>query len=104
MLETRYQYQAEVLKAIAHPTRLQILYLLKNGEQCVCKIVPELKMEQSNVSRHLNILKKEGLVSSRKEGLKVFYRVTDSEVFQLLEISSDLLKKYWERRQKMLVL
>lgn len=103
MTETRYQYQADMLKALAHPTRLQILDLLKGGEKCVCKIVPELKMEQSNVSRHLNILKKEGLVSSRKEGLKVFYRVTDPKVFQLLDVSSELLKNYWERRQKMLV-
>ncbi len=103
MAETRYQYQADMLKAMAHPTRLQILDLLKDGEECVCMIVPELKMEQSNVSRHLNILKKEGLVSSRKEGLKVFYRVTDPKVFELINASSELLKNYWERRQKMLV-
>ncbi len=103
MTETRYQYQAEMLKALAHPTRLQIVDLLKDGEECVCKIVPELQMEQSNVSRHLNILKKEGLVSSRKEGLKVFYRVTDPKVFELINASSELLKNYWERRQKMLV-
>ncbi len=103
MTETRYQYQAEMLKALAHPTRLQILDILKDGEECVCKIVPKLQMEQSNVSRHLNILKKEGLVSSRKEGLKVFYRVSDPKVFQLLDVNSELLKYYWERRQKMLV-
>jgi len=103
MAETKYQYQAEMLKALAHPTRLQILNILKKGEECVCRIIPELHMEQSNVSRHLNILKKEGLVSSRKEGLKVFYRVTDPKVFQLLEVSSELLKNYWEQRQKMLV-
>jgi len=103
MVETKYQYQAEMLKALAHPTRLQILDLLKEGEECVCKIVPKLHMEQSNVSRHLNILKKEGLVSSRKEGLKVFYRVTDPKIFQLIEVSSELLKNYWDRRQKMLL-
>jgi len=103
MAETRYHYQAEMLKALAHPTRLQILELLKDGELCVCKIVPELQMEQSNVSRHLNILKKEGLVTSRKEGLKVFYRLNDPKINDLLEASSELLKIFWERRQKMLV-
>ncbi len=103
MAETRYHYQAEMLKALAHPTRLQILEILKDGELCVCKIVPELQMEQSNVSRHLNILKKEGLVTSRKEGLKVFYRLNDPKINDLLEASSELLKIFWERRQKMLV-
>ncbi len=103
MAETRYYYQAEMLKALAHPTRLQILELLKSGELCVCKIVPELKMEQSNVSRHLNILKKEGLVTSRKEGLKVFYRITDPRINDLLKASSELLKNFWERRQKALI-
>ncbi len=103
MAETRHHYQAEMLKALAHPTRLQILDLLKSGELCVCNIVPELNMEQSNVSRHLNILKKEGLVTSRKEGLKVFYRITDPMINDLLEASSELLKNFWERRQKSLI-
>jgi len=103
MAETRYHYQAEMLKALAHPTRLRILELLKDGELCVCKIVPALQMEQSNVSRHLSILKKEGLVTSRKEGLKVFYRLTDPRINDLLEAGSELLKIFWERRQKMLV-
>lgn len=103
MTETRHHHQAEMLKALAHPTRLQILELLKDGELCVCKIVPELQMEQSNVSRHLNILKKEGLVTSRKEGLKVYYRTTDPRINDLLEASSDLLKNFWERKQKTLV-
>ncbi len=103
MAETRHYYQAEMLKALAHPTRLQILELLKDGELCVCKIVPELQMEQSNISRHLNILKKEGLVTSRKEGLRVYYRITDPRINDLLEASSELLKNFWERKQKTLV-
>ncbi len=103
MSETRYHYQAEMLKALAHPTRLQIMELLKEGELCVCKIVPELQMGQSNVSRHLNILKKEGLLTSRKDGLKVFYRITDPRTYVLLEASSELLKNFWERRQTTLV-
>jgi ArsR family transcriptional regulator len=66
-------FQSEIFKALAHPTRVQILQLLRNGEKCVCEIVPALKMEQPNVSRHLYVLKKEGILSCRKEGLKVIY-------------------------------
>lgn len=99
MAENAYFYQAELLKALAHPTRLQILDILKNGEKCVCVIVPELQMEQSNVSRHLNVLKKEGLLTSRKEGLKVFYRVSNPRVFVLIEAARELLKSHWEKKR-----
>ncbi|MFO7951858.1 MAG: metalloregulator ArsR/SmtB family transcription factor [Bacillota bacterium] len=103
MSENIYLYQAELLKALAHPARLQILDLLKDGEKCVCKIVPELQMEQSNVSRHLNVLKKEGLITSRKEGLKVFYKVNDPKIFELIEAGKALLKNYWNQKQKVLL-
>ncbi len=103
MSENIYLYQAELLKALAHPTRLQILDLLKDGEKCVCKILPELQMEQSNVSRHLNVLRKEGLVTSRKEGLKVFYKVNDPKIFELLDAGKELLKSYWNHKQKLLL-
>jgi len=101
--ENLYLDQAEMLKALAHPTRLQILDQLRDGEKCVCKITPELRMEQSNVSRHLNVLKKEGLVVSRKEGLKVFYKVSDPKIFDILEASKELLKKYWDKKRKIMV-
>ncbi len=97
-----YSFHADILKALAHPTRLQILELLKEGEKCVCEIVPQLQMEQSNVSRHLNVLKKEGLVNSRKEGLKVFYQVSDVRVFQIMETCSGLLKDMWESKRRLL--
>ncbi len=103
MEENLYLDQAEMLKALAHPTRLQILDQLRDGEKCVCKITPELRMEQSNVSRHLNVLKKEGLVVSRKEGLKVFYKVSDPKIFDILEASKELLKKYWDKKRKIMV-
>jgi len=63
-------FEAEIFKALAHPTRVQILHLLKEGERCVCEIVPSLDLEQPNVSRHLYVLKKEGILSSRKERIK----------------------------------
>ncbi len=88
-------YQAELFKALAHPARLQILALLRGGERCVCEIFPALEMEQSGVSRHLAILKKEGLLEARKEGLKVIYRVKDRRVYQLLDLNAAILKDFW---------
>ncbi len=95
--------QADICKAIAHPTRIQILYLLRDGERCVCEIYPTLAIEQPNVSRHLSILKKEGILSSRKQGLKVIYKVNDERIFQLLDLITDILKQQWNSRNKVLL-
>ncbi len=94
--------QAELYKAISHPTRLDILNLLRDGEKCVCEIFPALDIGQPNVSRHLSVLKKEGLVSSRKEGLKVIYRVNNPAIFQLIDLTTDILKEHWQTRNRAL--
>ncbi len=62
-----------LFKALAHPTRLQILSLLLEGEVCVCKIVAILDLPQSTASRHLAILKNSGLVADRPDGTWVHY-------------------------------
>ncbi len=95
--------QADICKALAHPTRIEILNLLRDGERCVCEIFPELKVDQPNVSRHLSILKKEGILYSRKEGLKVIYRVNDERIFQVLDIVTDMLRQHWKERNKALI-
>ena len=97
-----YQLQAEVCKAIAHPTRIEILQLLREGERCVCEIFPAMKIEKPNVSRHLSVLKKAGILSSRKEGLKVIYMVNDQRIYQALELITDILREQLNSKQNVL--
>jgi len=68
--------KADVFKAMGHPIRLGILEMLADGERCVCEIVAFAGTDISNISKHLSVLKQSGLVSDRKEGVKVFYRLT----------------------------
>jgi len=70
-----YERKAEIIKAAAHPTRLAILDALKDGERCVCDIAEAVGAERSNVSRHLSVMVKAGVLSSRKAGLMVLYRL-----------------------------
>jgi len=97
-----FSMQAEICKAIAHPTRIHILQLLRDGERCVCEIFPAMKMEQPNVSRHLAVLKKIGIISSRKDGLKVIYRINDKRIFELLDLITAILKEQTDSRKKIL--
>jgi len=95
--------QADLFKAIAHPTRIAVLHFLRDGEKCVCEIFPALKIEQPNLSRHLSVLKKEGILSSRKDGLKVIYRVANPQIFELLDLTTKILKDHWSKKEKILL-
>lgn len=75
---TRLQIKSEVFKALGHPIRLGVIELLQPGEKCVCEIVDHLGTGMSNISKHLAILKKAGIVADRREGLKIMYRLTMS--------------------------
>src|SRR4030043_1372900 len=79
------EMKAEVLKALAQPTRLKILECLRNGEKCICEIVPALNGEQSNISRHISLMQKSNLVTTRKDGVKVMVKVSDPKIFQILD-------------------
>ncbi|MGB9803978.1 ArsR/SmtB family transcription factor [Desulfofundulus sp.] len=91
MNERIARMKADILKALAHPTRVNILECLRQGERCVCELIEELDIEQSNVSQHLSVLKKLDIVDSRKEGLRVNYRVKYPEVFQILDLLDGIL-------------
>lgn len=68
-----YERKAEVLAAAGHPIRLAIIEFLAADEQCVCDIAAHVGAERSNVSRHLGVLAQAGIVTQRKDGLKMFY-------------------------------
>jgi ArsR family transcriptional regulator len=64
-----------VFRAVADPTRLRILNMLRGGERCVCEIVDILRCPQPKASRHLGYLRRAGLVSVRKDGLWAYYKL-----------------------------
>jgi len=93
-----YGVQARLLKAIAHPMRLQILDALRDGEQCVCDLETTLGLRQAYVSQQLMMLRRAGLVTDRKEGLRVYYRVSDSGVYAVLDVTRSLASRQAEKR------
>ena len=92
------ELMADYLRTLAQPTRLKILYSLKGGERCVCDIVEATGEEQANVSRHLGVLRRSGVLRCRKQGVQAFYSVADPRVFALLEDSHGLIKRRIEER------
>ena len=90
------QLVSNVFKALAHPTRIQIVKLLRNGEMCVCDILPKLDSEQSNTSQHLTLLKNQGIVESKKDGAKVIYSIRNSEVYEMIDLAETIILRQIE--------
>jgi len=81
---------ARSLKAMAHPLRLKILCVLGDQEISVQDIVDRVGTTQSNISQHLAILRDKGILSTRKEANRVFYRVDDSRTLSLIDMMRDV--------------
>jgi DNA-binding transcriptional ArsR family regulator len=94
------ELESSFLKALAQPTRLQILYFLRDGEQCQCKIIPRMKEDQSNISRHLTHMRDMGILESRREGVSVYYKIKDKRVFRLLSLANQMIKAEVQERAK----
>ena len=92
------QYLADVLKAVAQPTRMKIIDFLRDGERCVCEIFPAIDEEQSNTSRHLTQMQTHGILSRRKEGVKIYYAVKHIEVFEIIDLASTIVRHEVEVR------
>ena len=97
-----FEKQAEIAKAVAHPLRIAVIDFLKDGEKCVCDIAEHVASERSNVSRHLSVMVKAGVLSCRKDGLKVFYTLRTPCVVEFLGCATRVLKHQAEEHERVL--
>ena len=81
---------ARALKAISHPLRLKILCVVGDQEVCVQDIVEAVGTSQSNISQHLAILRDKGVLQTRKDANRVFYRVADARTLQLIVLMREV--------------
>jgi ArsR family transcriptional regulator len=102
MEERVLELKAEVLKVLAQPTRLKILEFLRKGEKCICEIVPALNGEQSNISRHISLMQKSHLVSTRKDGVKVMVKVSDPKIFEILDSINIILRNRMSEQSRLI--
>jgi len=84
---------AQAMKAIAHPLRLQILCVLGDQEVSVQDIVDQVGTSQSNISQHLGILRGKGVLATRKDANRVYYRIGDLRTLKLVGLMRDVFCK-----------
>lgn len=77
--------QTQVFKTLAHPVRIAILNILRDGEHCVCHMEAYLGLRQSYISQQLAVLREAGLIQDRRDSWNIFYRVINPEIYTLLD-------------------
>jgi len=92
---------AERFRVLAEPARLQLMTSMRGQELTVGELVERTGLGQANASKHLQLLRAHGFVDRRKEGLFVYYRIADPEVFQLCEVMCDHIERHSRARQEL---
>lgn len=88
-----YNKNATIYKVLANPKRLEILNILKTGEFPVERLISITKLPKANISQHLALLRHNGLVHTRREGLNVIYRIVDPRIVEPCKILHNLRHK-----------
>ena len=91
MTRPLYQVQADFFKTVGHPVRIRVLELLGQREHAVSEMLPEVGVEAANLSQQLAVLRRAGLVTTRKEGSAVYYSLTSPRVAELLAVARGIL-------------
>jgi ArsR family transcriptional regulator len=97
-----YEVKADFFKTLGHPVRIRILELLSERDQAVGEILPEVNVEAANLSQHLAVLRRSGLVTSRKNGATVVYALTSPQVADLLRVARRILTEVLDVRVEQL--
>lgn len=97
-----YHFKSDFFKSLAHPVRIRILELLRDGEKSVSELQPHLGIELPNISQQLAVLRAGGIIAGRKEGSSVFYSVKNPRVFKLLDVARDLFEESLNQMVKVL--
>jgi ArsR family transcriptional regulator len=95
------RFKAEFFKALAHPIRITILELLRQGEMTVGDLQEHLRIDASSVSQQLAVLRARDIVEGRRAGSNVFYTVRDPAVFTLLDIARTIFDNHLVEMQEM---
>ena len=95
-----YRLHAEFCKTLADANRLLIINELANGEVSVSELTHRLKLHQSNVSKHLGLMRERGLVLTRREGTSIYYRLADPKIYEAIKLLKEVkLNQIEEQRE-----
>ena len=99
--KTLYELQSEVCKTLASPIRIEILNALKDGEKTVSELVEILGVPKANVSQHLAVMRHKGILKSRREGINMYYSVSNLKVIEACILMKEVLVDQMKEKGKL---
>lgn len=95
-----FEMQAEICKTLTNPKRIEILNVLKNEERTVTELVNALGASKANVSQHLAVMRHKGILTTRRDGVNIFYRVANPKVIEACALMKEVLFEQQTARKK----
>ncbi|MCL5023921.1 MAG: metalloregulator ArsR/SmtB family transcription factor [Nitrospirae bacterium] len=99
--KTLYELQSEICKTLASPKRIEILNALKAGEKTVSELVEILGVPKANVSQHLAVMRHKGILTSRREGINMYYSVSNMKVIEACILMKEVLVEQMKEKGKL---
>jgi len=96
-----YELHAEVCKTLANPKRLEILNHLRDSEMMVSQIVERVGAAKANISQHLSVMRQTGIVTTRREGINIYYRIANPKVIQACDLMREVLLEQLTEKEKL---
>jgi DNA-binding transcriptional ArsR family regulator len=100
-LQKIFEMQCEICKALGHPLRLAIVNRLRDQDTSATDLLAELEISKANLSKHMALLTRSGIVDSRREGRQLYYRLTDPEIHQACAIMRSILYRRLKAGEKL---
>lgn len=102
MKKELFKLQAEICKTMANPKRLQIIYALKGAEKSAGDIAEEIGVPKANASQQLAVLKACGVLNSRREGVNIYYSISNPKIVKACALMREVLMEQLEERQSLI--
>ena len=96
-----FELHADVCKVFSNAKRLEILNTLRDKELTVSELIEKIGISKANLSQHMSILKSKGVVLSRREGVNIYYRISNHKIIQACDLMREVLLEQLEEKGKM---
>ena len=91
-----YELHASICQTLANPKRLEVIDRLRDGEKSVTEMAEAMKISQANLSQHLSVMRQKGIVATRREGLNVYYRLSNPKIIKACDLMRQVLLEHLE--------
>jgi ArsR family transcriptional regulator len=100
--KTLFELQSDVCKTLASAKRLEIISALKEGEKTVGELVDILGVPKANVSQHLAVMRNKGILNSRRDGVNIYYRISNPKVIQACTLMKEVLTEQMQEKSRLI--